>query len=268
MPFTPSHAVVALPFLRTPLVPAAIAIGAMTPDLPLFLRGTPLTYSYTHSPGGIVVTSLVALVLLFVWRCALRPAARELAPRPLAARLPSGWDAGAAASAMETIGIVPGRPRRAWFPGALAASILIGVVSHPLWDSVTHEGRADLPLLDVEWGPFPVYRWLQWGSGVFGIGVIAVWALLWLRRRSAATAVDRVLPSWARWAWWASLPVILIAALIGGVAAFGPLDAGFTVAHLAYRVLPQASGLWGFLSLALCVVVQVLRVRSRTRRTH
>ena len=39
MPFTPSHAVVALPFLRTPLVPAAIAVGAMTPDLPLFVRG-------------------------------------------------------------------------------------------------------------------------------------------------------------------------------------------------------------------------------------
>ena len=28
MPFTPSHAVVALPFIRTPLVPAAVAIGA------------------------------------------------------------------------------------------------------------------------------------------------------------------------------------------------------------------------------------------------
>ena len=33
MPFTPSHAVVALPFIRSPLVPAAIAVGAMTPDL-------------------------------------------------------------------------------------------------------------------------------------------------------------------------------------------------------------------------------------------
>ena len=38
MPFTPSHAVVALPFVRTPLVPAAIAVGAMAPDLPLFVR--------------------------------------------------------------------------------------------------------------------------------------------------------------------------------------------------------------------------------------
>ncbi|MGK3950645.1 DUF4184 family protein, partial [Microbacterium sp. K2] len=49
MPFTPSHALVALPFIRTPLVPAAIAIGAMTPDLPLFLRGIGLPYSFTHT---------------------------------------------------------------------------------------------------------------------------------------------------------------------------------------------------------------------------
>jgi hypothetical protein len=49
MPFTVSHAVVALPFVRTPLLPAAIAIGAMTPDLPLFVRGTPVSYQLTHT---------------------------------------------------------------------------------------------------------------------------------------------------------------------------------------------------------------------------
>lgn len=39
MPFTPSHAIVALPFVRSPLAPAAVAVGAMAPDLPLFTRG-------------------------------------------------------------------------------------------------------------------------------------------------------------------------------------------------------------------------------------
>ncbi len=56
MPFTPSHAVVALPFVRTPLVPAAIAIGAMTPDLPLFVRGLPLHYGVTHSFAWLPAT--------------------------------------------------------------------------------------------------------------------------------------------------------------------------------------------------------------------
>ncbi|MFT4052647.1 MAG: DUF4184 family protein [Microbacterium sp.] len=61
MPFTPSNAVVALPFLRTPLRRAAIAGGAMAPDLPLFLRGTPLTYQLTHT--NVVVSGLLALAL-------------------------------------------------------------------------------------------------------------------------------------------------------------------------------------------------------------
>ena len=74
MPFTPSHAVVALPFLRTPLVPAAIAVGAMSPDLPLFLRGMPLHYGMTHSLVWLPLTIADALVLLLVWRCLLRPA--------------------------------------------------------------------------------------------------------------------------------------------------------------------------------------------------
>ena len=64
MPFTPSHAVIALPFARSPLVPAAIAVGAMTPDLPLFLRGVGLSYGFTHGWSNIVWTTLVAFVLL------------------------------------------------------------------------------------------------------------------------------------------------------------------------------------------------------------
>ncbi|GAA2005966.1 DUF4184 family protein [Microbacterium ulmi] len=263
MPFTPSHAVVALPFVRTPLVPAAVAVGAMTPDLPLFVRGTPLTYAYTHSAEGVVVTSLVALVLLFVWRSVLRPAARELSPRALAARLPGEWDAGAAASALETLGVAHSGPRRAWYPLALAASILIGVISHPLWDAFTHEGRLGLAALQTEWGPLPGYKWLQYGSGIVGLAIIAVWAVLWLRKRSAAASVDRVLPSAVRWAWWASLPVILAIAWATGLFVSGPLDAEFTVAHLAYRVLPPASALWCGLTFVLCVIVQLVRARRK-----
>ncbi|MGB4777455.1 DUF4184 family protein, partial [Microbacterium sp.] len=91
MPFTPSHAVVALPFVRTPLVPAAIAVGAMTPDLPLFVRGTPLTYQTTHTNPGL--TTALAAVLLALWYLLLRPAVRELSPESLARRLPPEWDA-------------------------------------------------------------------------------------------------------------------------------------------------------------------------------
>ena len=96
MPFTPSHAVVALPFVRTPLVPAAIAVGAMTPDLPLFLRGTPLSYQLTHT--NVALSVVIAFALLALWYFVLRPAVRELSPTWLATRLPGEWDAAGAAA--------------------------------------------------------------------------------------------------------------------------------------------------------------------------
>ncbi|MCR2816821.1 DUF4184 family protein [Microbacterium jiangjiandongii] len=268
MPFTPSHALVALPFLRTPLVPAAIAIGAMTPDLPLFLRGTPLTYATTHSWGGLALTVLVALGLLMVWRCLLRPAVRELSPRWLAARLPAEWDMPAGSAARDAVGLLPGSSRGRGYPLLLVASLLLGVVSHIVWDAFTHRGRWGvglIPGLDGVWGPFTGFRWIQYVSGVVGLAVIGVWALLWLRRRRAVMPGASVLPAFVRWAWWLSLPVTLLSAWGVGLARYGPFSEDFTVAHLAYRVLPPACGLWGAVTLALAVVVQMLRARARRR---
>lgn len=270
MPITPSHAVVALPFIRTPLVPAAIAIGAMTPDLPLFVRGLPLHYGRTHDLAWLPATALLALVLLLVWRCALRPAARELSPAWLAARLPSSWDAGARAAACETLGLrapgAGGPPVRWGGVVLLLASVVLGVVSHIVWDLFTHEGRwgvVVIPALAEEWGPFPGYRWLQHGSSIAGLSVIAVWMLVWLMRRHDLTPVTRVLPGWARAAWWLSLPAILTLTWLLGLAQLGPLGPDFTVAHLAYRVLPPACAVWGALTLVVCTAVQALARRRR-----
>lgn len=255
MPFTPSHAVLALPFLRTPLVPAAIAVGAMTPDLPLFVRHIVPSYAVTHAFAWLPLTMTIALVLLLVWRFALRPAARELSPRALATRLPALWDAGPGATARETFPSVRGI-------ALLAVSLALGVLSHIVWDLFTHEGRWGsriLPVLDERWGPLTGYKWLQHGSSVVGVLVIAVWAILWFRRADPAAPVHRILSPGVRAAWWLSLPAILAVAWLIGLAAYGPLDQDWTIAHLAYRVLPPACAIWGALTLALCIVVQTLR---------
>ncbi|GAA3900405.1 DUF4184 family protein [Microbacterium invictum] len=271
MPFTPSHAVVALPFVRTPLIPAAIAVGAMTPDVPLFLRGTPLTYSATHA--NVVLTALVALVLLLVWWAVLRPAVRELGPRWLSVRLPEDWDA-VGLDIVETVHRPrPGARNPVWrdggvFAALLAISLLIGVISHVVWDAFTHEGRWGLdvfPALTESWGPLPGYKWLQYGSSIGGLVIIAVWALVWLIRRAPAASVGGVLPAWVRWAWWLSLPGILVVAWLAGMAAHGPFTAGWTPPHLAYLVLPPACAVWGVITLVLCVLVQVARARRRSR---
>ncbi|MCP2637224.1 DUF4184 family protein [Microbacterium sp. HD4P20] len=268
MPFTPSHAVVALPFVRTPLVPAAIAVGAMTPDLPLFVRGLPLHYGRSHAFEWIPVTVLVALVLLLVWRCVLRPAAGELAPAWLARRLPEAWNGGAAAALRETLAISRAgagdgsRWRTSWRGMLiLLLSLVIGVVSHIVWDLFTHEGRwgvSALPVLEERWGPLAGYKWLQHGSTALGLAAIGLFFLLWLLGRRPAASITRSVPSAVRWAWWLSLPLLLVVAWSWGLTVMGPLDAEFTVAHLAYRVLPSACAVWGVLTLGLCVSVQVV----------
>ena len=257
MPFTPSHAVVALPFVRTPLVPAAIAVGAMTPDLPIFTRGYLLRYSATHDFAWLPATLLLALALLFVWRCVLRPAARELSPSWLAARLPSEWDRGAGRALAETLG---GGVRGILL---LVASLAIGVVSHIVWDLFTHHGRWGvrlLPALDTGWAGQPLYAWLQDASSALGLGILAVAGVLWLRRRPASPPVRRF-PRLVRWTWWVSLPVALAAGAVWGYVVFGPFRPGFGIEHLAYLVLPPAAALWGVATLVLAVVVAPSRRR-------
>lgn len=261
MPFTVSHAVVALPFVRTPLVPAAIAIGSMTPDLPLFLRGVVPPYAVTHDLAWLPVTVVMAFVLLLVWRCVLRPATRELTPRVIAERLPDGWDVGAPAAARETLsGGVGGI---LW----LVLSLALGVVTHVAWDFFTHEGRAGdalLPALEEQWGPLPGVKWLQYGSGVFGLGVLGLFGLWWLSRRAKAP-VGRVLPDAIRVLWWLSLPAALVVASGVALAVEGGFDADYTPTHLIYGVLVKVAAAWGVATLLLAVLVQVRRRETASR---
>ena len=184
MPFTPSHAVVALPFVRTPLLPAAIAIGAMTPDLPLFLRGTPLSYQATHT--NVALSTAIAFVLLVLWYALLRPAVRELAPLAVARRLPPEWDATGSnvlrtlpprhpvalailaiwatwwisrrTPAASVVRVLPGAARRAWWaslPVILAAAWGFGLLAYgPLTATWTaqHLAYRVLPPACAVWG--------------------------------------------------------------------------------------------------------------------
>lgn len=263
MPFTPSHAIVALPFIRTPLVPGAIAVGAMAPDLPLFVNVGLIDYGVLHDLRALAVSTALALVLFLAWRLVLRPAVRQLVPTALARRLPSGWDAGPAATLRETfVGA------RGWVLSTtvLLLSLALGVVTHVLWDAFTHEGRAGvtlLPILDEMWGPLLGYKWVQYGSGVLGILVLAGWGALRLRR-APIEPVRRVVPAWVGWGWLAALPTLMLVAWAYGYATWGPFTQDYTVRHLAYDTLPQACGVWGALTLALCLAVAMVRSRQQT----
>ena len=118
MPFTPSHAVVALPFVRTPLLPAAIAVGAMTPDLPLFLRSTPLSYQATHT--NVLLSTVLAAGLLALWYAVLRPAVRDLMGTRIELRQADAIDSVVDRKAAK---LVPDSPGRGLSPDGCGALI-------------------------------------------------------------------------------------------------------------------------------------------------
>ncbi len=82
MPFTVSHAVVALAARRTLLPVAAVAVGSMAPRAVLFAPFLP-RYERTPTPGGGIPTIdlAVSLVVLAAWWFLVRPAWAPVVPR-------------------------------------------------------------------------------------------------------------------------------------------------------------------------------------------
>lgn len=177
MPFTPAHAVAALPLLRTPLPASALVIGTLAPDLPYY---TPAGTSWdTHSALSLVTTDLaLGLAAWVVWHAVLAPAAVAASPLALRARL-SGR-------------VTTGLRLRLGSPTLVAWTLLalvVGAATHVGWDELTHTGRwgtEHVVLLREPLGPLEGYRWAQYGSGLLGLVVLALWALRWWRRTPPA----------------------------------------------------------------------------------
>lgn len=251
MPFTPSHAIVALPFIRTPIPAGAVAVGAMAPDLPLFFPWV-APYAVTHGFPGLLVVSLpLAVVLYAVWRLVIRPAASALLlPEALRARMPWAWD---------RIGR-PERPVRSAVLIVVAA--LIGVVTHVFWDLFTHPGRLGsewFPVLGEQWGPADGTTWLQHGSSLLGLAGLTVWAVRALRRAGVVHRTEPRSVAVVRITAWMSAGLLLIASFAAHVVRDGfpgdypqlrgtAFDAG-TLAGAAILVV----------ALAASIVVRVLR---------
>lgn len=252
MPFTASHAVVALPFVRTRLPIAALAIGAMTPDAPLFFR-LGIDYWVTHSvPGMLVVGVPLALVFLVLWRVLVRPALPELSPAWVRSRLPADWRLGAAASWWHLWGGRSANPGGRVRAGAIVVACLaFGILTHVFWDSFTHQGRwgSDiLPALAGEWGPLPGYKWAQYSSSAVGLAIIIVFITRWLIRADAAPFRPAG-PAWPRLLTWLSVPACVVAAALVVASSYGGPDAHGLVAFLSRTGTLSGAG------IMVCVVV-------------
>jgi len=236
--------------MRLGLVPSALVIGSMAPDLPYYL---PLSIESptTHSTTGVFgIDLLLGLVSFGLWHALVAPLAVAVAPSGLRARL---------------VPVLPFRPGdlRRWL--MIVVSLLAGAATHVLWDEFTHEhrwGYRHLAWLAQEHGPLAGYRWAQYGSGLVGAALIALAGWSWWRSASVTAPVPpSALPA-------RTVRVVLVSV---GLAVFGGAAAAFGWTMLQGRGIRPTLFLiatWGGgVGLVIVLLAAVLLHRSgRTGR--
>ena len=257
MPFTLSHIAAVLPGYR-PLTRAhvftAAVIGSMVPDFGWFVPGA-ISRLQTHSITALVTFSLpVGLMAYWVTLLLIRPAMLEVVPDGAYVRL-------RAAPAVPSI-TRPG----SWLYAA--AALLLGAVTHLLWDAFTHEnarGVRMFPLLtdfgpEMAGHPLHLYRWLQYGSSIVGLALVAIALVLWLRHAPApAEAPRRRIGLHERVVWLGAyvLPSLLIMAWAftrSGARGSSPFTNGEVLGAILIRGLQ-------YLAASLLLVSAAIRAR-------
>jgi hypothetical protein len=160
---------------RVALVPAALVIGSMAPDLPYYVP-SPFGSGVTHGllRGALGADVLLGLAVFAVWQALLAPAAVLLAPDAVRLRLPA--DAGAGLRRFVR------RPRVLLMT---LLSLVVGAATHVVWDAFTHDGlwgAEHVPWLAAQHGRYTGAQWAQVACSGLGLLAIAVSGVRWWRR--------------------------------------------------------------------------------------
>ncbi|MEJ0087979.1 MAG: DUF4184 family protein [Pseudomonadota bacterium] len=179
MPFTVSHAAAVLPLhrLSRQLLPiSALMIGSMAPDFGYFfsLESSRLV---THSFAGLFTFALPAGLL--VWLFYVR-----FLEKATITLLGDSWHTRFA----RTEPLTPGLIARA------CIAIVLGAITHLLWDAITHRGTFATNAFPALLGPtpglswLPIYHFLHGLSSVVGLVLLGMWAH-GLRRQPARALI-------------------------------------------------------------------------------
>lgn len=189
MPFTISHAVLAPPItkLSRNLLPlGAVAIGTMTPDL--FRLFSANDYAITHEWRGIIVPDLLlGLFFCLLWYGLFRPVV------------------------LRCIGMV--KPLNLYhfnqfisFTLRVLIALVIGIVTHLIWDGLTHSDYRTFAFEDflnqkiiVLDHQYPMHRILQIGTSIISLPLF-IWMIL--KHVKHYKQADPVSPKIKRFAWW------------------------------------------------------------------
>lgn len=177
MPFTVSHAAAVLPLRKLNLVWSALIIGSMAPDFP-YITGTEAYRDWGHHfPGLIWFTIPASVVALWLFHNIIKRPIMELLPTGVQQKLLTQADDFQFLPASRFL--------------AILGSILLGILTHLVWDSFTHAHSwpwnhfafmrtwVRMPGLHHR---LPLFSVLQYASSIIGMLALAVWIFLWYRR--------------------------------------------------------------------------------------
>jgi len=220
MPYPLAHPAAVIPLAR-PLgpmaVPSALAIGSVVPDLWYFVPGVERNDS--HSVAGLVWFCLPAGFLAYLLF-------HTLLKQPLIALI----------SPRLAHFTCAGPPPRPWY--AVLISLLVGALTHLLWDGLTHGG----PNL-----------W-QHASTIAGTAILAAW--LWRKLRGVPPAAPR-LSTFTR--------LCVALAFLGAmaVAALWSADIWLTFDIVALRQLLRTAGIGALEGLGAALLIYCLAFRRK-----
>ena len=198
MPFTISHTAAVLPFsrwlLRSQLL-AAVVIGSMVPDFGMFAPWR-VTREATHSAWALLTFALpVGLVSYWIFQFLIKVPLIELLPRGAYGR----WHP------FDRPADIKSAPQ--WLRAA--GGVVVGALTHLVWDGFTHEGARGIRMIPVLGDPMVEFgghrltgtRLLQDVSSVVGLLVIALVLCYALRPAPGASDPVRRLsaPERRRW---------------------------------------------------------------------
>jgi membrane-bound metal-dependent hydrolase YbcI (DUF457 family) len=157
------------------LIPSALVVGTLAPDFEYFLRLGPSS-GFGHTLlGALLLTLPLALIFLWLFHRYVKAPLASILPEPVERRLAPYL------GSFRFFG-----PSRY---GLVAISILVGIATHLLWDSFTHQTMwlyhhwsflrqsSHVPFL----GTIQNSTLLQHGSTIVGIGLLTVWCSRWYR---------------------------------------------------------------------------------------
>jgi hypothetical protein len=249
MPFTVSHAAAVLPLHRLSkhtLPLTALMIGSMAPDFGYFFSHE-VSRQLTHSFSGLFFFALpVGLTVWLFYVAVLEKASITL--------LSDRWHTRFAHTDAITLSLV----------ARASIAIILGAVTHLLWDAFTHRATFVTDAFPVLLGPtpgirwLPIYHFLQGLSSVVGLAILANWARHLHRQPVKSLIRPYKISEQAR---TGALSFLVIGSLLAGIFYWWPY------AHSRYDVqifYTAVGGMSGFF-VALCCIAVGMWINSRLR---